>query len=695
VTELRGFLGLTGYYRKFVKNYSILAKPLTVLLQKKAFQWSADAQQAFQKLKLAMSSTPVLALPDFSQPFILETDACAFGVGAVLSQHNHPIAYYSKTLGVANQKLSIYEKEFLAIMMAVDKWRCYLQRCPFIIRTDHKSLCHLNDQVLGTDLQQKAMTKLMGLQYTFQYKKGVENVVADALSRMPPQSHLSALSVASPIWLQEVLNSYAVDTQAQKLLVELAVHSPNDQGYSLTDGLIRHHGRIWIGANLGLQTKLITAFHSSPIGGHSGTMATYHRLKKLFSWVGLKTAVFNFVKQCQICQQAKHEHCRLPGLLVPLPVPKEAWIDISMDFIEGLPKSDGYTVILVVVDRFTKFAHFIPLRHPYTASQVAVAVDKFVFKTHGLPQSIVSDRDKVFTSRFWGDLFKVWNTQLNMSTAYHPQTGGQTERVNQCLEMYLRCMTQATPTKWNSWLHLAEYWYNTSFHTSLGCSPHKALFGVEPHISQVPVLLSSVHHSMVDLISERNQLSVFLQQQLQRAQLRMKHKDKGRSERSFSVGDHVFLRLQPYAQSSVVNRPYPKLAFKFFGPFQILEKVGSVAYRLALPEGSAVHPVFHVSQLKAHVPDHTPVSTSLPTSVVLDAADVWPELILDRRLVKKGNTAHVQVLIKWSSLSADDATWEDYDVLKTRFPSAPAWGQAASLAGGTATADGIQCDAPQ
>jgi hypothetical protein len=126
VTELRGFLGLTGYYRKFVKNYSILAKPLTVLLQKKAFQWSDDAQQAFQKLKLAMSSTPVLALPDFSQPFILETDACAFGVGAVLSQHNHPIAYYSKTLGVANQKLSIYEKEFLVIMMAVDKWRCYL-----------------------------------------------------------------------------------------------------------------------------------------------------------------------------------------------------------------------------------------------------------------------------------------------------------------------------------------------------------------------------------------------------------------------------------------------------------------------------------------------------------------------------------------------------------------------------------------
>lgn len=410
---------------------------------------------------------------------------------------------------------------------------------------------------LVPELQQKAMTKLMGLNYSFQYKKGVENTVADALSRLPIATLATALSVVQPLWLQEVVNSYVVDTHAQRLLEELAVVSPNAQGFSLTDSLIRLNGRIWIGANLALQTKLISAFHASPIGGHSGYIVTYQRLKKLFSWFGLKKDVANFVKQCQVCQQAKHEHCRLPGLLVPLPVPKEAWVDI----VEGLPKLDGFSVILVIVDRFTKFAHFIPLRHPFTASQVAVAVDKAVFKTHGIPHSIVSDRDQVFTSKFWTDLLKVWNTQLNMSTAYHPQTDGQTERVNQCLEMYLRCMTQATPSNWNKWLHLAEYWYNTSFHTTLGCSPHKALFGVEPHVSQVPILLSSVHSLVQDLVTERAQLSDFLTHQLQRAQLRMKKQaDKGRSERSFTVGELVFLKLQPYAQSSVVNRPYPKLA---------------------------------------------------------------------------------------------------------------------------------------
>ena len=143
VTELRGFLGLTGYYRKFVRNYGLMAKPLTALLKKQAFAWSESAQQAFQLLKQAMSDTPVLALPNFEKTFTVETDACNTGVGAVLSQEGHPVAYYSKALGVNSQKKSIYEKEFLAIMMAIDRWRSYLVRAPFVIKTDHQSLCHL------------------------------------------------------------------------------------------------------------------------------------------------------------------------------------------------------------------------------------------------------------------------------------------------------------------------------------------------------------------------------------------------------------------------------------------------------------------------------------------------------------------------------------------------------------------------
>ena len=148
-------------------------------------------------------------------------------------------------------------------------------------------------------------------------------------------------------------------------------HSPNTAGYSLDKGLIKHHDKIWIGNNSATQTKLINAFHSSAIGGHSGVAATYQRLKRLFSWKGLKQDVDNFVKQCQVCQQAKHPHTHPAGLLQPLPIPTGVWQDISMDSVEGLPKSEGYSVILVVVDRFTKYAHFIPIKHPYTAQIIA------------------------------------------------------------------------------------------------------------------------------------------------------------------------------------------------------------------------------------------------------------------------------------------------------------------------------------
>jgi hypothetical protein len=167
-----------------VRNYGILAKPLTSLLKQKVFQWTAEAKTVFDTLKTAMCSAPVLALPDFEQPFKIKTDAYDKGVGAILSQQGHPIAFFSKVLSVSNQRLSTYEKEFLTVLMAVDKWRPYLLKQPFTITTDHKSLCHLQDQNLSTDMQRKAMAKLAGLQFKLLYKKGTENTAADSLSRV-------------------------------------------------------------------------------------------------------------------------------------------------------------------------------------------------------------------------------------------------------------------------------------------------------------------------------------------------------------------------------------------------------------------------------------------------------------------------------------------------------------------------------
>lgn len=410
MTELRAFLGLTGYYRKFVKNYGLLTKPLTAILGLKNFAWTPTAQTSFDNVKIAMTRTPVLALPNFKEPFTVEIDACQDGVGAVLMQHGQPIACLSKALGNTHKNLSIYEKEFLALIMAVDKWRHYLERQEFVIQTDHKSLAYLTEQNLHSDMQRKAMTRLMGLHFKIVYRKGKENLAADALSRVGHLMALQAASAVQPAWIQEVLNSYTTDIQAQQLKQRLAIHSPDEQGYSLDKGLIWHKGKIWIGNNSTLQTKLIAACHSSALGGHSGIAASYSRLKKYFAWKGIKQDVENFVKQCAVCQQAKHSFNHPMGLLQPLPIPEGVWWDLSMDFIEGLPKSEGYSVIMVIVDRLTKYAHFIPVKHPYTAATIAQLFMDTVVKLHGLPSSIVTDRDTICVSYFWKELFKLYKS---------------------------------------------------------------------------------------------------------------------------------------------------------------------------------------------------------------------------------------------------------------------------------------------
>jgi len=252
VKELRSFLGLAGYYRRFVRHFAVIAKPLTALLKKGVmFVWSHDQDIAFQTLKTALSTAPVLSLPDFSKPFCIETDASGSGVGAVLLQSRHPLAYISKPLGVKTQGLSTYEKEYLAILVAVDQWRHYLQHAEFIIYTDQKSLIHLNEQRLNTPWQQKVFTKLLGLQYKVVYKMGSTNRVADALSRRAHHSdHLMSISSASPSWLQEVISGYSDDEHAKELLSKLAMDHSAVPHFSLLGGLLRYKGRIWIGHNI-------------------------------------------------------------------------------------------------------------------------------------------------------------------------------------------------------------------------------------------------------------------------------------------------------------------------------------------------------------------------------------------------------------------------------------------------------------
>jgi transposase InsO family protein len=278
----------------------------------------------------------------------------------------------------------------------------------------------------------------------------------------------------------EVMNGYQDDQATLEMIAKLSIDPVAIPGFSLHNGILKLHNRIWVGSNPPLQDKLLKACHASAIGGHSGIPVTYRRMKKLFAWKGMKADVVQFVSTCLTCQQAKSDRAKLPGKLQPLPVPDSAWQIISMDFVEGLPSSGHANCILVVVDSFTKYAHFIPLHHPYTTASVAKLFLNNVYKYHGMPSSIVSDRDRVFNSKLWRELFSLAGVQLQMSSSYHPQYDGQTERVNQTMETFLRCFVNTCPSKWLNWLHLAEFWYNSCDHSAIGRSPFEALYGYTP-----------------------------------------------------------------------------------------------------------------------------------------------------------------------------------------------------------------------
>lgn len=250
--------------------------------------------------------------------------------------------------------------------------------------------------------------------------------------------------------------------------------------FQYTDGILKYKGKLYVGRGIELRKKLISNIHESSMGGHSGIENTYQKIYTIFYWPELRTHVKEWIKACHICQISKHEHVRQPGFLQSLPVPEQAWIYITMDFIVKLPNSKGNETLWVIVDRFTKYGHFIALSTPLTSSGLAQVFVDLIYRLHGLPTYVVSDRNPLFTSSFWRELMTKLGIQQQISSDAHPETDGKTEMVNQCIETYLRCMCSRFPRKWSEWIPLAEWWYNTTYHSAIKRSPFEALYGYSP-----------------------------------------------------------------------------------------------------------------------------------------------------------------------------------------------------------------------
>ena len=366
----------------------------------------------------------------------------------------------------------------------------------------------------------------------------------------------------------------------------------------------------------------------------------------------------DFVLSCDICSRSKNPRHLPYGLLQPLPIPKRPWFSISMDFIVDLPPSNSYDSILVVVDRLTKMAHFVPCKKTASSEDTARLFLENIYRYHGLPDDVVSDRGPQFISKFWRTLFGILKVDIKLSSAFHPQTDGQTERVNQVLEQYLRCSINYQQDDWTSYLPLAEFAYNNTLHASTQQTPFYANYGYHPKLD----LLSTSRHNnptAEEFTKHLSQLQATLKLQLQTAQASYKTSaDEFRKKSpTFQVGDKVW----PLRRNIKTNRPCDKLDYRRLGPFSIQKQINPVAYRLELPLFIKVHPVFHVSLLEPYKESAIPgrIQQPLPCIEVENHIEYEVEKILDSRR----RWGQLEYFVHWHGYDINERTWESAENL--------------------------------
>ncbi|KZV57841.1 hypothetical protein F511_03410 [Dorcoceras hygrometricum] len=550
-----------------------------------------------------------------------------------------------------------------AVVHCLEAWRHYLLGTKFVVVTDNVANTYFKTQKKLSPKQARWQEFLSEFEFEWVHKPGKHNEVADALSRKMVHDYVAALTLVESDFYGRIQEAAAQDSAYQKLLDQ--IKAGELRKYWIEDGILYAKGsRAYIPTGA-LRNELLKETHDSQWAGHPGVNRMMALLSRQFYWPKMEQDVERYVKTCLVCQLDKSERTKEAGLLQPLPIPERPWQSVSMDFILGFPKVGGMASILVVVDRFSKYAVFIAAPKVCTAEHAAELFFKNVIKYFGIPQDIVSDRDTRFTGRFWTALFNLMGSDLKFSTTNHPQTDGQTERINQLLEEYLRHFVTASQKNWVSLLDVAQFSYNLHKASSTGMSPFELVHGFQPTAPHVIALQRSGGACPAAYRFARTKQELYdeAKDSLAKAQRRMKkYVDKGRRDIEFQVGEKVLLKLTPQIWKKISAKQIHRgLVPRYDGPFTVVNRVGQVAYRLELPDRLKIHPTFHVSFLKKFHEDEADEQRGqkrAPPVIRFQTERKIAKILDHRTLGQSKKNRRTDYLVQWEGEAVEEAVWE-------------------------------------